>query len=68
MFGLDKYFAIKHKWRIKERDLIIISLIGGSLGSILGINIFRHKTKKRKFIIIYLLLIIQIIILKEFII
>jgi uncharacterized membrane protein YsdA (DUF1294 family) len=52
MFGLDKYFAIKHKYRISEKKLLLLSLIGGSLGAILGMNIFRHKTKKSKFVIL----------------
>lgn len=68
IFGIDKYLAIKNKRRISEKTLFFISIIGGSLGSILGMNIFRHKTKKKKFLVIYLFLIIHIIILKEFII
>lgn len=41
----DKRRAIKGKYRISEKTLFIIALLGGSLGSILGMNQFRHKTK-----------------------
>ena len=41
----DKRRAIKNKYRISEKTLFIIALLGGSLGSILGMNQFRHKTK-----------------------
>ena len=49
LYGLDKYKAIHNKWRIPEMVLISISFLGGGVGSILGIIIFRHKTKKLKF-------------------
>ena len=41
----DKRRAIKRKYRISEKALFIIAILGGSLGSILGMNRFRHKTK-----------------------
>lgn len=41
----DKRRAIKGKYRISEKALFIIAISGGSLGSILGMNQFRHKTK-----------------------
>lgn len=41
----DKRRAIKNKYRISEKTLFTIALFGGSLGSILGMNQFRHKTK-----------------------
>ncbi len=47
--GYDKLMAIKHKFRIPEDMLLFLSFIGGSLGFILGMFIFRHKTKKLKF-------------------
>lgn len=62
LFGLDKYKAIKNKWRIKERDLILSAFFGGSIGALLGMIIFRHKIKRIKFIIfIPLALIINIL-------
>jgi uncharacterized membrane protein YsdA (DUF1294 family) len=49
MFGIDKRKAIKSKWRIKESVLLFLSLIGGGLGSIIGMRVFHHKTKKYTF-------------------
>lgn len=46
---LDKRKAIKHQWRISEATLISVAIVGGSLGSILGMYTFRHKTKHLKF-------------------
>lgn len=48
---LDKQKAIKRKWRIKERTLFIIAIFGGSLGSLSGMYLFRHKTKHNSFVI-----------------
>lgn len=47
--GIDKYKAKKDLWRIPEATLMTICLIGGGIGTILGMYIFRHKTKKLKF-------------------
>lgn len=46
---VDKKKAINHQWRISEHTLMVVSLIGGSIGTILGLKIFRHKTKHVKF-------------------
>ena len=46
---IDKKKAIKSKWRISEKTLFTISFFGGSIGNILGIYMFRHKTKHLKF-------------------
>jgi uncharacterized membrane protein YsdA (DUF1294 family) len=51
LMGLDKYKAKKGAWRIPERTLFLSALIGGSLGANLGMQLFRHKTKHRSFII-----------------
>lgn len=60
---VDKIKACKNKWRIKENTLLFISIIGGSIGGLISMLIFHHKTKKNKFIIfIPLLILIQIII------
>jgi len=68
----DKKKAEKGKWRIKETTLLSLSLIGGGIGSIVGMNKFHHKTNKFKFKIgVPVLTIISIIIIwyitKEFI-
>ena len=60
---IDKVKACKNKWRIKENTLLLISILGGSIGELLSMLIFHHKTKKNKFIIfIPLLILVQIII------
>lgn len=45
LMGLDKYKAKKRLWRIPESTLFIIAIIGGSIGSIIGMYVFRHKTR-----------------------
>lgn len=49
VYGIDKIFAIFHKLRIMENFLFMLSLIGGALGALLGMAIFRHKIRKVKF-------------------
>lgn len=45
MFGADKKRARKGKWRISEKALFAAALLGGSVGALLGMQVFRHKTK-----------------------
>lgn len=45
MMGIDKQKAIRGAWRIPEASLFLAAGLGGSIGSILGMQIFRHKTK-----------------------
>lgn len=62
--ALDKYKAQKGFWRIPENTLFIVSLLGGSIGTLFGMYKFRHKTKKMKFIIGFpTILILQVILL-----
>lgn len=49
IYGLDKFFAIKNLRRISELTLVIVSFLGGGIGSLLGMLLFRHKTQKLKF-------------------
>ena len=49
IFGIDKWKARKRKWRIPEDTLIWLSIVGGSIGALVGMFLFRHKTQKRKF-------------------
>lgn len=51
MYGIDKQKAVRHKWRIPERVLIGVAVFGGSVGALLGMQVFRHKTKHMKFVI-----------------
>lgn len=48
-FGLDKLKAKKGKWRIPESTLLIMAIIGGSIGAYLGMKVWRHKTMHKKF-------------------
>lgn len=45
----DKRQARKNRWRIPERTLMAVAALGGSLGSLLGMYTFRHKTRHKKF-------------------
>ena len=45
----DKIRAMEHRFRIPESVLLLIALIGGSIGAILGMLLFHHKTRKAKF-------------------
>lgn len=47
----DKRKARKKKWRIPEATLMAVALLGGSLGSWLGMYTFRHKTRHMKFVL-----------------
>lgn len=49
IYGIDKLLAILHKVRVMERILFLLAFIGGGLGALLGMLIFRHKTLKIKF-------------------
>ena len=63
---IDKQRAIHKEWRIPEKTLIGISILGGAIGMLLGMSNFRHKTKHKKFTIgvpIILLMHIGLIIL-----
>ncbi len=64
---LDKRKAKKHKWRISEKNIFLIALLGGSLGCLLGMNIFRHKTKHWYFKFgLPTILILQVVIIMYF--
>ncbi len=49
VFGYDKRCAVRHRWRVPERTLLFIALLGGSIGSYAGMQIYRHKTRHWKF-------------------
>ncbi len=50
VMGLDKKKAISNQWRIPEKTLFLVSAIGGSIGTLLGMYLFRHKTKHWYFV------------------
>ena len=49
LYGIDKRRAKQGAWRISEYTLLLVALLGGSLGALLGMRYFRHKTRHRKF-------------------
>ncbi len=51
IMGVDKHKAKREAWRVPEKVLFLISLIGGSLGTWAGMYAFRHKTKHWYFVV-----------------
>ncbi len=49
LFGFDKWMARGGGWRISEKILWLVALVGGSVGALAGMNFFRHKTRKASF-------------------
>ena len=49
LYGIDKYCAIRGFWRISEKTLLSCAVLFGGVGAFLGMEIFRHKTKKTLF-------------------
>ena len=45
LFGIDKLRAKRRAWRIRESVLLGITMLGGSAGALLGMSLFRHKTR-----------------------
>ena len=64
VYGIDKWKAKQGSWRISETTLLILAVIGGSIGALLGMKVWRHKTMHKKFKYgLPLILIIQIILI-----
>ena len=49
VYGIDKWKAKQGRWRISEGTLLILAIIGGSIGALLGMKVWHHKTKHKKF-------------------
>lgn len=63
-YGFDKRKAQKRQHRISEKSLLIMTLFGGTIGSVLGMLIFNHKTAKKSFIVkMVIIVFIQIYVL-----
>ena len=63
LFAIDKHLSVKNKERIPESTLILLSAMGGALGGLCAMYIFRHKTKHAKFYIsLPLFLVLHIIV------
>ena len=64
VYGIDKWKAKQGSWRISEATLLILAAIGGSIGALLGMKVWHHKTMHKKFKYgLPLILIIQIILI-----
>ena len=50
VYGIDKAKAKRGAWRMPEKTLFLLPLLGGSLGALLGMRVFRHKTKHWYFV------------------
>lgn len=60
--GMDKGKARRNDWRIPEKTLFLLSLLGGSVGTLMGMYLFRHKTRHWYFVIgMPLILVVQIV-------
>jgi uncharacterized membrane protein YsdA (DUF1294 family) len=49
VYGIDKWRAKQGRWRISEATLLMLAVIGGSIGALLGMRIWHHKTMHKKF-------------------
>ena len=59
--GWDKFCAVRHRWRVPERTLLLLAAVGGSVGMLAGMILFHHKVSKKKFILgVPLILALQI--------
>jgi uncharacterized membrane protein YsdA (DUF1294 family) len=64
VFGYDKWQAKNNKRRISEFHLLLLTAIGGTIGGLLGMNFFKHKTNKFSFILsFYAIAILQVVLL-----
>lgn len=58
---MDKRFSVKHKRRVPENTLLSVAFFGGTIGSVLGIIIFRHKISKTSFLLKFgIIILIQV--------
>lgn len=48
-YGVDKWKARHNRWRIPEATLLLLAALGGSIGALLAMRVFRHKTQHKKF-------------------
>jgi len=63
IMGLDKSKSKRESWRIPEKTLLLVAILGGSVGSYFGMQVFHHKTLHKRFAIgIPMIILVQIII------
>ncbi|MEC5174268.1 DUF1294 domain-containing protein [Chryseobacterium nepalense] len=58
IFGIDKRKAMKHQRRIPESTLLSLTFLGGTIGALLGMLVFRHKIAKRSFLLKFVLIVL----------
>lgn len=64
VYGIDKVKAKKNKRRISESTLLILAVVGGTIGALLAMNVWRHKTMHKKFKYgLPLMLLVQIVLI-----
>lgn len=64
IFGIDKRKAAKHQRRIPESTLLLVTFLGGTIGAVVGMLIFRHKVSKKSFLMKFIgIVLIQIILI-----
>ena len=49
VYGIDKWKARKAMWRVREASLLMLAVLGGSIGVCLGMKVWHHKTQHKKF-------------------
>lgn len=49
IYGVDKFNAINNRWRVSEKELLLMALFMGGFGAFFGMQLFRHKTRHLKF-------------------
>lgn len=72
LIWIDKYRSRNRKFRVRELIFFVVSIIGGALGSVMGMTVFRHKTQKESFYIgiplIFILNIITVVLIYKYVI
>jgi uncharacterized membrane protein YsdA (DUF1294 family) len=63
IFGIDKRKAVKHQRRIPESTLLSLTFLGGTVGALMGMLIFRHKISKRSFLLKFIGIVVMQIML-----
>jgi len=64
-FGVDKLKSVRGQWRIPEMRLLVLALLG-PFGAYTGMLLFRHKTRKAKFLLVPIFLFIQLYLIAHF--
>lgn len=58
IWGIDKFKATQHQWRIPEKTFFALIIFGGAIGGLAGMSVFRHKTRKLYFWILGIVFVI----------